>query len=152
MSLDGSVSITVTPTAAVCSGDRCVAVGLPERIAIGSNASGENLCQGRVEEAVYLGDEVFRLHLLIGATRVVAKVPNKDGAVLVEIGQSIPLSWRARGLSGFSAYVYRSGRRTARLAWVGRCERLVGDNLELDLHVEHEAAGKTERTGGSLVK
>jgi putative spermidine/putrescine transport system ATP-binding protein len=98
--LDGGAQVAATATSTLLPGDRCLLSVRPERIAIGSDVTGENRFEARIEGATYLGDHL-RVQLRIGAAAVVAKIPNRNGSAAIATGETLAAGWHARDCQAF---------------------------------------------------
>ena len=100
--LDCGMRVAATATSALGAGDRCLLSVRPERIAVGDDAIRENRFSGRIEGIVYLGDHL-RMRILIGDTKVVAKIPNQSGSAAFARSETVALSWHADDCQAFPA-------------------------------------------------
>jgi spermidine/putrescine transport system ATP-binding protein len=93
--LDSGVKVT-TAVNGFAPGDRCHAVVRPEKLAIGTGASGEPSVEGLVESSLYLGTSTQLIVRLPDGVRMTVLVPNADEAERQSLpggGAKVKLSW-----------------------------------------------------------
>jgi putative spermidine/putrescine transport system ATP-binding protein len=99
--LQNGSALTSSVTGELGIGDTCLLSIRPERVAVGEIAACDNRFEGRIEDLVYLGDHL-RVLLDLGGCRVIAKIPNKSGASMLERGATVAFGWLARDCQAFA--------------------------------------------------
>ena len=99
--------------AAVATGERVAVVVRPESVVLGPAAAAcRNAFEGRVEQAIYVGDALRYVMQLPSGQSISAKLPHRAGGDAIAVGDRIRLGWDVE-----SAWVVPCDAPLAESAW-----------------------------------
>lgn len=86
------------------AGNRTTLSLRPERVVINpAEGRSDNVCNGRVEELIYLGDHIRTRLTVSGNSSFIVKIPNAQGHASLKEGETVTVGWAAEDCRALDA-------------------------------------------------